>query len=162
MKKLVFIFFAGLFSLPILNAQSTITMGKTTIALPANKILNNETEYSIRANYLKFSNDTMYYYETYQAKGDNSQNTLTVYALPMQYVDKEYTNFNETKSEYIDGRTDMQYYTVVNLKYDAPKNISGWRFTYDTKGKVKKKKDSYIFVYCDGKSAFDLIKSNIK
>lgn len=162
MKKLIFITLLTVVGLTSVSAQSTFKIGGAIVNLPEKKVLNVETEYSVRANYLKFSNDTMYYYETYTAKGDESQNTLTIYALPAQYIDKEYTNFNENKSEYFDGRTDIQFYTVVNLRYDTPKNVTGWRFTYDAKGKVKKKKDSYIFVYSDDKNAFDFIKSNVK
>jgi len=162
MKKLLFISLTTLLSTAVVSAQSSFKIGSTTVALPENKIMTVESDYSVRANYLKFSNDTMFYYETYGAKGDDSQNTLTIYVLPAKYIDKEYTNFNENRNEYFDGRTDMQYYTVINLRYDIPKNVTGWRYTYDSKGKVKKKKDSYVFVYSDDKKAFEFIKDNVK
>ncbi len=163
MKKLI-----PIFSIVLLNqltgfAQSTLVIGKTSIILPENKILSSESDHSISSNYLKFSNDTMYYYEVYKDKLDERESTLSIYILPLRYyIDKEDVKFIETRNEYLDGRISMTYRTSISFNFNAPNNYNGWIYEYTGKGKTKKLKETYFSVYSDDDTAYDMIMKNIK
>ncbi len=163
MKNIVstFLFVATFVS--ILNAQSVFNIGKSSVVLPEEKIYNDETAYSAYTNYLKFSNDSIFYYETYINKSNPSYNRLTVYACPLSSVDLAYTHFSISKYTNPARPTEMSYSAWIDVKYEV--SVKKWPavvIKYDSKGKKKESRTSYIYMTCKDESVFNLIKSNIK
>src|SRR6202008_4414182 len=120
-----------------LTAQQEFKLGKTTFWLPDVPIKIDDKSYAIEKCYVKFVQDTLYYYEASRDKDeDRFFDELKLTVFPLKAIEYKYVRLQHIITERSTSEIEIDFTVWISMKYDIRKKDQVWTYTYNKNGKM--------------------------